>query len=145
MLFKPFICINNNLTMKNILAFLLIFVLASCDVSDRPSSNTDFVKIIGKPIILKNMEIAENTFPTQMNWDNANEFCKKLGPGWRLPNIEELQIMYENNEKINLLGVYWSSTESDSSSVWVKGFSDGITGPNYPKTNTFYVRAIKAY
>jgi hypothetical protein len=131
--------------MKNILAFLFIFVLASCGVSDRPSSNTDFVKIIGKPIILKNMEIAEYNFPTQMNWDNANEFCKKLGPGWRLPNIAELEIMYQNNGTINGGGVYWSSTESDSSSVWVKGFYDGITGQNYPKTNTFWVRAIRAY
>jgi hypothetical protein len=130
--------------MKNIFIFLIIFTLASCG-DDRPTSNTDFVKIIGKPKILKNMEIAEHAFPTQMNWYNANEFCKKLGPGWRLPNIYELEIMYENNGTINGGGVYWSSTESDSSSVWVKGFYDGITGQNYPKTNTFWVRAIRSY
>jgi len=78
MWFKSFICVNNNLTMKNIFVFLIIFTLTSCG-DDRPTSNTDFVKIIGKPKILKNIEIAEYNFPTQMNWYNANEFCKKLG------------------------------------------------------------------
>ena len=133
--------------MKHFFSLLLKFAIASSSNEDssRPSSNTDFPKIIGKPIILRNMEIAENTFPAQMNWDNANEFCKKLGPGWRLPSIDELEIMYKNNKKINLDGVYWSSTESDSSSVWVLGFHDGISGPNYSKTNTCYVRAIKTY
>jgi hypothetical protein len=49
----------------------------------------------------------------KLNWKEANELCEKLGNGWRLPNTEELRLMY-NNLHLKKLGnfennYYWSS------------------------------------
>lgn len=49
----------------------------------------------------------------KLNWKEANELCNSLGNGWRLPNTEELMLMY-NNLHLKKLGnfennYYWSS------------------------------------
>ena len=71
--------------------------------------------IIGNSIIIDNLEIAQNDFPNKMNWDAAKQACAALGNGWRLPEKFELEMIYENKDKIGGFAdnVYWSISEKD--------------------------------
>ena len=122
-------------------------VLISCGSSLEPSKNyTDFKIIIGKPIKIKNLEVAQNDFSQYMTWNEAKKECEKLGSGWRLPTKDELNILYQNKDKIvgfaNLY--YWSSTEVDLTSAWGQNFTNGDE-TNASKTYLFHVRAIRAF
>jgi hypothetical protein len=107
--------------------------------------------IIGNPIRIVNLLVAQNDFPNGMNWHEAMAACKKLGKGWRLPSRDELKILYQN--KIQFGGFahnyYWSSTEWYDKSAWIKDLINGgewspwkgVKGnPDY-----VYVRAVKSY
>ena len=80
-----------------------------------------------------------------MNWHEAKIACKNLGPGWRLPTKDELNMLYKNKEEIGGFanGNYWSSTEFDNVSAWVRFFSNGVQGGN-GKNGSNYVRAVRA-
>jgi hypothetical protein len=114
-----------------------------------PVDNKDYVKIIGKPIKIGNLIVAEYTFPTSMIWDDATKACRELGKGWRLPTKVELNILFKNKNKI--VGFvdkfYWSSTEVDGVNVvWLQyfGFGDGeqfLLNKNDPN----YVRAVRTF
>lgn len=101
--------------------------------------------IIGDVIKIGNLEIAEFDFKDPMNWQDAKNACNKLGDGWRLPTINELNILSQNRFKIGYnwdeFG-YWSATENDkydSKCIW---FGTGCKG-DYPKYNKLNVRAIR--
>ena len=80
-----------------------------------------------------------------MSWHEAIVACKSLGPGWRLPTKDELNMFYENKEEIGGFAnyYYWSSTEFDNVSAWVQVFSNGNQSI-LNKFNSFYVRAVRA-
>ena len=64
---------------------------------------------------------------------------------WFLPSKDELTQVYLQK---SILGgfdfnYYWSSSELDASKAWMQGF-DGY-GDNFAKTNTFYVRPVRAF
>ena len=75
---------------------------------------------------------------------------------WFLPSKYELNKMYTNKATINTTasanggsdfanyGVYWSSTEFDSSIAWSQHFSNGYQYYSN-KFNTIYVRAVRAF
>lgn len=87
----------------------------------------DAKEIIGKPIKIGNLVVAQNDFPKLMNWVDAKRACAALGKGWRLPTKEELNILYQNKDKIGGFAViiYWSSTEIDNAVVCSQGFTNG--------------------
>ena len=68
--------------------------------------------VVGTPIKLGSIEVAQNDFPNNMNWKTAKKACAKLGKGWRLPTSRELKSMYENRVKIGGFseGTYWTSS-----------------------------------
>ena len=71
-------------------------------------------KIIGNPIQIGNLLVSEKQFPNEMIWEDAKKTCDELGGGWRLPTIEELNLISGYQYKIKLgQGFYWSSTEVD--------------------------------
>jgi len=80
-----------------------------------------------------------------LNWYDAKIACQKLGAGWRLPTIKELNMFYENREEIGGFASfsYWSSTENDNYYAWSQNFTNGIQS-NFNKYGTGYVRAIRA-
>lgn len=88
--------------------------------------------------------IAQNDFPTQMNWADAKKACEALGEGWRLPTRDELNSMYINKNKIGGFrpSPYWSSTEIPPF-AWNQYFNYGgrITDS---KEHMNYVRAVRA-
>jgi hypothetical protein len=65
-----------------------------------------------------------------MNLAEAKEKVSKLGNGWRLPNIEELGILFVNSEKIGGFATlyYWGineDTESENVSACRFNMSNG--------------------
>lgn len=91
------------------------------------------------PITGQKIKIASSDFPDIMKWEEANAACKALGKGWRLPTIDELEVIGKHLVEIggfcNIDGLYfdksehqqyWSSTKMDSNSDWyaVAKFND---------------------
>jgi hypothetical protein len=110
------------------------------------------IEIIGTPIKIGNLEIAQNDFPEEMDWDTAIQSCLDLGDGWRLPNDKELDILYQSKENIRGLNgyYYWSSTEHnndgtydyDGEGAWIQVFQGGAQGA-CTKDDYYNVRAVK--
>jgi hypothetical protein len=119
--------------------------------------------IIGKPIRIGNIEVAQNDFPAPMNWYDAKKACADLGNGWRLPTIEELTNIYLNKHKIGVFAsdglhginridqsrcflkcFYWSSTEEHNGNALCQHFNS-ISLLSCFKDNTYYVRAVRSF
>ena len=149
--------------MKKLFAILLVTLLTSCGgssssepaeateqtaVLEPPKSNTDYKNIIGKPIKIGNLEIAQYDFPGTMNWNDAKIACEALGDGWRLPSLDELNILYQNKVAIGdfEFNNYWSSEEYDGTKteVWTKSFVNGQE-PNHFKKYKNNERAIRSF
>ena len=130
--------------------------MTSCVTAlEPPKSNTDYKNIIGKPIKIGNIEIAQYDFPDRMNWNDAKKACARLGAGWRLPTKDELNLLYENKGQIGHLGYwrFWSSTESRTETngilAFEQDFSEGskYSGHQYhdEKSAKYSVRAVRDF
>ena len=118
-----------------------------------PKSNTDYLNIIGKPIKIANIEVAQYDFPKEMNWEDAKIFCADLGEGWKLPSRKELNILYQNKYKIGGFGqdFYWSSTDLDTNTAWIQDFFLGsqqfsankVNGYKYVAVNVRAIRVLE--
>lgn len=104
-------------------------------------------KIIGKPIKIGDLQIAQHDFPEPLKWKDGIKACKELGDGWRLPTKDELNTLYKNKKKIGGFdgGEYWSSTEGEMYGTWGQYFDDGFQA-NFEdnKKDTHSVRAVKS-
>jgi hypothetical protein len=91
--------------------------------------------------------------PFLLEWNDAITYCDTLSTGgdnnWYLPNRNELNEMYMNLHKKGLGGFvqwwYWSSMEYDYDYAWTKYFNNGGDLYVLDKTNSYYVRAIRAF
>ena len=105
-------------------------------------------EIIGVPIKIGGIEVAQHDFPKKMTWDKAKKECESLGSGWRLPNKDELNTLYQNKDKIGGFAnnLYWSSTEAENVSyfAWFQYFAKGDQYEAI-KDDANYVRAIRAF
>jgi hypothetical protein len=80
--------------------------------------------------------------PSTLPWQEAIDWCKTMGDGWRLPTIGELRIAYEQNVEGFASSSYWSSSEYDSNHAWYQYFYNGYQ--NYTnKTTNPRVRACR--
>jgi hypothetical protein len=124
--------------MKKVLFIPLLFIcyLSLAQAVDAPS-------IIGKPVILGNLQVAQNDFPFRMTWDDAKAACNKLGNEWRLPNKFELTTLYENRDKIGGFAGqnYWSSSEYYDLGAFYWDFISGLE-LNTGRSSEFFVRAV---
>ena len=86
----------------------------------------------------------------KMNWQEAMDYCEKLGKGWRLPTIEELVSCVDYNKHNPATDIdgfksvyYWSSTTSvlNTGFAWIVNFFNGNVVYN-GKTYNFYVRPV---
>jgi hypothetical protein len=115
-----------------------------------PMKNTEtktnpFEHIIGNPIKIGNLEVAEQDFTETMKWKDAIKACKDLGEGWHLPTKEELNILYKNKDKIGGFETYgyWSSSENSVKTAWIQSFSVGFDFAE-GKNKEFSARAVRA-
>ena len=135
--------------MKKLFTILLVTVLTGC-LPELPKSNTDYKNIIGRPIKIGNIEVAQYDFPKEMNWDDAKEACEALGQGWRLPDEDELELLFQKKNKIGVFAKdlpYWSSTESFAyNNVYVtrQDFNNGDQLRDYKEFKS-NVRAVRTF
>lgn len=102
---------------------------------------------IKSPITGERLQVAENDFEEQMNWQQAKSTCNDLGNGWRLPTKSELELMCGELHQRGIGNFqddyYWSSSEEESSKAWTFAFYDGHAF-SIVKDFTTYVRAVRA-
>ena len=82
-----------------------------------------------------------------MTYEDAITACEALGDGWRMPNNEELNVLYENKDAIGgfFNYYYWSSTEYYISKYGsFTSFKDGHRN-GYLKDGEIYVRPVKTF
>ena len=132
--------------MKKLLCALSILLL-SCGSS--PKIISDSKIIIGTPIKIGNIEIAQFDFPEEMNWVDSRKSCEALGEGWRLPTKEEMEEIYEKKDKVEGFthSTYWSSTEATILfDAWCHNFISGQQSTTiFNKYNEhFGVRAVRS-
>ena len=123
--------------MKKLLIFPMLFAcyMGMCQAS-----------VIGKPIRLQKFDVAQYDFIEEMNWGDAKAACAKLGKGWRLPTKDELNLLYQNKDKIGGFAgaYYWSSTERNSYNAYLANFHNGSQF-KYFKIYGYNVRAVRAF
>ncbi len=109
--------------------------------------------IIGHPIKIGRLMIAERYFQYRMNWFDAKDACAKLGKGWRLPTLEELRLMCDKRDEIGRYaeGFFWTcdSPSLGSGHMYVIQFiggGDGYCAWQFAARNSRqYVRAVRTF
>ena len=88
----------------------------------------------------------------EANWEDAKRMCSEYRGGgysdWYLPNIEELNWIYENlRRKGKITGDtwYWSSSAYSTDGAWSKLFYNGNQGKVYRDDKSNFVRAVRAF
>ena len=108
----------------------------------------DSASIIGEPIRFGGLWVAQNDFPNEMTYDDAVNACASLGPGWKLPTVDELQSIFEDSKYFNSQYYYWSSNICRDNVPCPFGvvvfFGDG-QAYLLSKTSPGYVRAVRYY
>ena len=129
-----------------IFSILLLMAIASCG-GESIEETVDSASILGDPIKVGNLLVAQNDFPNQMKRIDAKKACASLGPGWRLPTKDELNILYQNKDKVGGFASdsYWiSSGEFGAVSDWHQNFFYGLLLKFIKgKRPTFSVRAVR--
>jgi len=112
---------------------------------EEPKPKADIIAIIGIPIKIGNLLVAQNDFPNIMEWGDAKNACAELGKGWRLPSKTELSILNRNKENIGSFNqtAYWSSTEIGGTDAWAQIFFSNGRQLFRLKSSRLGVRAIK--
>ena len=95
-------------------------------------------KLIGKLEVFNFQDYDNNP----KNWDEADSYAKRFCNGCRLPNNDELKLLYENRVELNnfeLRNIYWSGTQSDNQS-WSLNMNTGSLMPlNRDILNTYII------
>ena len=88
------------------LLYLLLFLPLCFGCGDSTSDESEVAKIT-----IDNIEVYKSDLG-EMTWTEAKTACSKLGSGWRLPTLDELKSLCENQEKIGGFTDrnYWSSS-----------------------------------
>ena len=84
--------------------------------------------------------------PEELNWEEATNWCKNQGDGYRLPTVVELmQAYWEKVPGFTQSNFYWSSTTypANYSNAMNVNFNNGNANNN-GKTNSNYVRCVRA-
>jgi regulator of replication initiation timing len=119
-----------------------------------PKENDKLKTILGelsKKISFKTVKIGKLEVMTEdlgeMYWNEAMNACADFRDGWRLPTMEELNILYENKDKIGGFASdnYWSSTETVNGYAWIQNFSNGLWLNYNIGYGHYYVRAVRAF
>jgi hypothetical protein len=104
--------------------------------------------VIGNPIQIGRLEIAQHDFIKQLTWDEGKKACAALGGGWDLPTKRELNFIYDNQDKIGGFNskVYWSCEESNDNKAWHQNFDFSYTRQSKSiKSELNNVRAVRAF
>jgi hypothetical protein len=103
------------------------------------------------PIIIDHLEIWPEDLG-KAKWREANAKIKELGPGWRMPTLEEVEnILYPNRDKIfdensQISGKwYLSSTPGDDTDThWIVDMSDSYSN-YFHDENQFWIISVRDF
>jgi len=92
---------------------------------------------------MKQLQFGE-TAEKKMDWQEANDYCKSLGKGWRLPERWELVKAYDDKVEGFKSDYYWSSTTDVyyADLGVIVYFFNGFVG-SFNKSNYYYVRPVR--
>jgi hypothetical protein len=124
--------------MKKINLLIMLLTL-SCSMAHAQSS------IVGKTNKIGNIEVAQFDFSEKMNLNQAENACKTLGNGWRLPTITESKILFQNKSRISNIknDIYWCAKD-EYGDPWRFSFANGIKMLSLGNVNSkYYVRAVR--
>lgn len=103
--------------MKNYFVRLFIAILFLTTANESAE-----VYVVGEPIRIGNIEVAQFDFPRYLKMWEAKRACTLLGGKWRLPTKDELNSLYENKDKFGLLSdSYWSASKETNDSYYIWG------------------------
>jgi len=100
---------------------------------------------------LRGLEARPAAEARAMTWPAAVDFVatlvRTMGPGWRLPTIEELKILYQQRKFVGGFDhdFHWSSTEVNSDNALSLVDNNGIVYPLRKRGDACYVRAIRDF
>ena len=138
--------------MKKLLYIPFLFI--SIIVIGQSNISGEIADSIADPIRIGNLEVAQNNLQgpesgqgatIKMGWYYAEQAITNLGNGWRLPTIDELNLMYLNRDKIGGFDkyYYWSSDQGGNLHYCIdfrNGQSDGLYG-----NSACCVRAVRSF
>ena len=108
------------------------------DLEEKINRETVKTRIVGQRLEW------EETCSKKLNWEEAKEWCKMKGNGWRLPTVMELLTAYyykvDGFSSVN----HWSSTEYSEAYARFVDFSDGDVNFSN-KTDSYTVRCVRNY
>jgi len=112
---------------------------------NRPSKPLTNAEIIGNPINLGKIEVAEHDFPDIMNWFDARSACNNLGEEWRLPNLNEMEYVYQYKQRVGgfINGIYWTGSEAQGDYAFGINFEYGSVGDSRDRKYLYNVRAVR--
>ena len=107
-------------------------------------NHNNFLNKLNKTVIIENLEIMSEDLGI-MDWYSGKDACNDLGNGWRLPTPKELELLYENRDKIGGFAdeEYFSSYETDRILAYAKDFHDGFNDNAREKDWTEHIRAVR--
>ena len=118
------VTIGFSISVKKINLILILYFL--CFNLYSQNFETTYITLNEKDDLI----IAVKDFPNKMNWEDANRACEKLGYGWRLPNKDELSLLYKNFKRQNISNFsgqyYWGSSECNCPYAWMYDFVNNI-------------------
>lgn len=82
-----------------------------------------------------NLEWQADVPDRKFTWEEARAYAASLGPGWRLPTVQELVGLWDYDKDCcptfsDAKGWFWSSSPNDYSFAWFVFFFDGHVGYN---------------
>ena len=98
------------------------------------------IKIGNLEVMTKDLE--------EMEWEDAKKACADLGDGWRLPTKDELNMLYQNKDKIGgFVGWnYWTSSLKSDFYPWTQDFDNGNQSDTPNDTYGYSgVRAVRTF
>ena len=127
--------------------------ISANDINLKPNNNSHSeieLLTFQHPITGRKFQAAIKDFEITMSWDLALKSCNDLGDGWRMPYIEELEVM------VNVLNFdsgfsdddgtgYWSSNEVKNRHNVTLGvcFSHILARLEFLKSEKLKVRAVR--
>lgn len=115
-------------------------------------SYNQYIETHNNHIILLEDSVEElEIFPTdislELDWKEANEVCKQLGGGWRLPKVIEMDEIYKKwflQDKGDFIaGEYWCIDEDDATQALFSAFYGGGGFSMHNKEEKLNVRPVR--
>jgi hypothetical protein len=96
-----------------------------------------------RTVTLQDLEILSTDLGL-LHWDDANTACARVGSGWRLPTVDELNVLFQNKDAIGgfVNSFYWGSSEIEPGLPCIQGFINGKQSKDR-KAYEFHVRPVR--